>query len=112
MKTRSLLLVLAFAGLPACRESGPPPPSRGIVAGLPADGEPLFRFLLAEIPEVVAEVPCSCCGRKLAECYRGACPPSCRPCNDIGRDVYGWHVEGVPTNEIVARVEAKYFGRR
>ena len=43
---------------------------------LPADGPKLFATLLREIPEVVAAVPCVCCDKVLADCYRGACPPS------------------------------------
>lgn len=42
---------------------------------LPPDGEALYAALLEQIPEVVAEVPCSCCGESLKWCYEGGCPP-------------------------------------
>ena len=44
------------------------------VAQLPPDGAQLYRVLLKEIPEVVSEIPCACCGESLAWCYRGGCP--------------------------------------
>jgi len=44
------------------------------VAELPPDGAQLYRVLLEEIPEVVAAVPCACCGKVLAWCYQGGCP--------------------------------------
>lgn len=40
------------------------------------DGKSLYAFLLFQIPDVVEHVPCRCCGKMLAECYRGACPPT------------------------------------
>ncbi len=43
---------------------------------VPDNGAELFAFMLREIPEVVKEVPCSCCSEVLAGCYQGACPPS------------------------------------
>ena len=43
---------------------------------LPPDGLELYQTLLREIPEVVSQVPCACCGEMLSACYRGACPPS------------------------------------
>ena len=43
---------------------------------VPADGAALFDFLLREIPDVVSQVPCSCCSEVLEGCYQGACPPS------------------------------------
>ena len=43
--------------------------------GLPADGLALYQFLLQEIPDVVSQVPCSCCKKTLSWCYDGGCPP-------------------------------------
>lgn len=43
---------------------------------VPDNGAELFAFMLREIPEVVKEIPCSCCSEVLAGCYQGACPPS------------------------------------
>ena len=41
---------------------------------LPADGQPLFQALMREIPDVVSQIPCACCGEPLSACYNGACP--------------------------------------
>ena len=43
---------------------------------VPADGSALYRFMLKQIPDVVSQVPCACCGESLAWCYRGGCPPT------------------------------------
>ena len=43
---------------------------------LPADGLALFQTLLKEIPDVVSQIPCACCGETLSWCYEGGCPPS------------------------------------
>ena len=43
---------------------------------LPPDGLDLYQTLLTEIPEVVSQVPCACCNKMLATCYRGFCPPT------------------------------------
>ena len=43
---------------------------------LPPDGLPLYQTLLQEIPDVVSQIPCACCGESLAWCYEGGCPPS------------------------------------
>lgn len=72
------------------------------------DGKPLFDFLLANVPELVEKVPCSCCPFALAECYRGACPTTCGPCNRIGRKAYEWHKQGMSDDAIVARVKAEF----
>lgn len=40
------------------------------------DGKALYAFLLEQIPDVVAQVPCACCGESLKWCYEGGCPPS------------------------------------
>lgn len=45
------------------------------IEGIP-DGAPLYAFLLKEIPEVVSQIPCSCCGQMLSWCYEGGCPPT------------------------------------
>ena len=42
---------------------------------LPADGLALYQFLLQEVPDVVSQVPCSCCKKTLSWCYEGGCPP-------------------------------------
>lgn len=83
-------------------------PTTSTNATLPPDGRPLFDFLMANIPELVAKVPCSCCPFTLAECYGGACPTTCGPCNEIGRHVYEWHQQGMTDDAIVARVEAEF----
>ncbi len=75
---------------------------------LPPDGRQLFDFMLATIPDLVAKVPCSCCPFTLAQCYHGACPTSCGPCNKIGRKVYKWHEQGVSDDEIVSRVVTQH----
>ena len=43
---------------------------------LPADGLALYQTLLEEIPDVVSQIPCACCGEALSWCYEGGCPPS------------------------------------
>ena len=75
---------------------------------LPPDGQPLFDFLLKEIPALVEKVPCSCCSKVIGECYRGACPTTCGPCNRIGRDAHAWHKAGMDDDAIVAKVRRKY----
>ena len=75
---------------------------------VPPDGRQLFDFMLAKIPELVAKVPCSCCPFMLGQCYHGACPTSCGPCNKIGRKVYNWHQEGVSDDEIISRVTTQH----
>ena len=42
---------------------------------VPPDGQGLGDFMLREIPDVIAEVPCVCCNKKLTACYQGDCPP-------------------------------------
>ncbi len=76
---------------------------------LPEDGLPLFRFLLREIPDVVDSVPCSCCGEMLSACYEGKCPPTCKPCNDEGRDIFAWFSQGKSLAEINRLVVEKYI---
>lgn len=75
---------------------------------LPAAGRARYNFLLAEIPQLVDKVPCSCCPYSIGQCYRGACPETCGPCNEIGADVYAWHHEGLSDREVVKRVQQKY----
>ena len=41
---------------------------------LPPDGSRLYSFLLKEIPDIVSEIPCPCCGEYLDVCYKGRCP--------------------------------------
>lgn len=38
------------------------------------DGAVLYNFLMKQAPELVSQVPCSCCGRNLDWCYTGGCP--------------------------------------
>jgi len=69
-----LVMLLALFMLTNCKEKGkagkklPPLPAQ--------DGLVLYSFLLREIPEVVSQVPCSCCNRNLDWCYKGGCPPT------------------------------------
>ena len=105
----SLCTALALAG---CERSVPAAQPAAIVEDpLPPDGPELFRFMRERLPELSMKVPCSCCGYSIGQCYHGACPPSCGPCNQIGRDVYRWHREGVSDGEIVARVRQNYHRR-
>jgi hypothetical protein len=119
MDRRSFLFGMSAIGLlpavaVACARDDAPadipplPPNTPKNLQLPADGTPLFAFLLREIPTLVEKVPCSCCGKMLAECYRGACPPTCRPCNEIGRAIYGWHMAGMSDADVIALVKVKY----
>jgi hypothetical protein len=86
----------------------PPPAATRAADEVPPDGPELFAFMKEKIPELAAKVPCSCCPFTIGQCYDGACPSSCGPCNAIGRDAYTWHVQGIPDDEIVARVRDKY----
>lgn len=103
----------------ACERAPAPRSAEVVSAGLsgaaadevPPDGPGLFRFMLERIPELAMKVPCSCCSYKIGQCYHGACPTSCGPCNRIGRDVYEWHRKGVGDDEILARVVRKYRRR-
>lgn len=109
----ALALAPIFGALGCDREPARPdipplPPSAPSNVTLPPDGAPLFSFLLKEIPELVDKVPCSCCDKNLGACFRGACPPTCGPCNKIGRAVYLWHLAGSSDDEIVALVKAKF----
>ncbi len=93
--------------------SAPTPPARAAATPtapleIPPDGPDLFAFMKEKIPTLAAKVPCSCCPYSIGQCYDGACPSSCGPCNSIGRDAYTWHVQGVPDDAIVARVRLKY----
>jgi len=87
---------------------GPSGPA-GHPSTVPEVGKPLFDFLLAEIPDLVDKIPCSCCSYKLGQCFRGACPHNCGPCNMIGKDVYEWHRAGLSDDEILKRVHERYF---
>ncbi len=66
------LVVFAFLVLPtfSCNEDPGDSPAQ-----LPdEDGKVLFEFLLANAPDAVLKVPCSCCGEELRWCYEGGCP--------------------------------------
>lgn len=41
---------------------------------VPPDGSKLYSFMLKEIPDIVSEIPCPCCGEYLDACYKGRCP--------------------------------------
>lgn len=128
--TTTLVAILAAASLvlAACESGRPAPPPAPAppapaahadhdheAAGpkpVPPNGKPLFAFMLKEIPQLVDKVPCVCCPYTIGQCYRGACPPDCGPCNLIGRDVYAWHHEGLGDEEILDRVAQKYGVRR
>lgn len=47
-------------------EALPPLPSE--------DGKVLYAFLSEQIPQVISQVPCTCCGKTLDWCYAGGCP--------------------------------------
>jgi hypothetical protein len=113
--TLAFLAILIVLAVTAGRHQRPQAAGSGGEVGthaLPSDGKPLFDFLLAEIPHLADKVPCSCCPFSIGDCYRGACPTSCGPCNQIGRDTFQWHQEGVSDDEIVSRVQAKYLRSR
>ncbi len=61
---------------------------------IPAAGAARFAFLKKEIPDIVSQVTCSCCAKKLIQCYEGACPVSCGPCNEQGKITYNMHAHG------------------
>jgi hypothetical protein len=103
-----MVLMLASGCENAPHQASLPPEAPPAGAFAPVDGAPLFAFLLREIPDLVNRVHCSCCGRRLAECYHGACPTSCGPCNHIGRDVFSWHAAGLGDDEVAARAQRKY----
>ncbi len=104
----AIITILALAALSGCENKSdadlPPLPKE--------DGLVLYNFLMKEAPELVSQAPCSCCGRNLDYCYTGGCPPSCVPCNRIGRDAYRMHKRGASEEEILKEVERKYFSPR
>lgn len=87
MMAHNRLLVLVGCLIPLAGVAGyfyfaeSPTPAEARLAHLrrleiPEDGLPLFRFLQREIPDVVSQIPCSCCGEMLTACYEGRCPPT------------------------------------
>ncbi len=87
-------------------------PAPAHASRLPPDGDELFAFLLKEIPDVVSEIECTCCGKKLADCFHGACPGTCGPCNQLGREAWELHEQGLSKDEIVHRMHDRYFKTR
>ncbi|MBW2605841.1 MAG: hypothetical protein JRE28_16285 [Deltaproteobacteria bacterium] len=65
-----MLPVFTIFLLVACKEGNkrefPPLPKE--------NGKVLYEFLLKEAPDLVAQIPCSCCGEMLDWCYKGGCP--------------------------------------
>lgn len=61
---------------------------------LPPAGAARFAFLKQEIPDIVGQITCSCCANKLTECYNGACPVSCGPCNEQGKVTFDMFTHG------------------
>lgn len=102
------MLMAIACSAPPTEPASAAPASATTEEAMPADGRPLFSFLLRKIPDLAMKVPCSCCQYRIGQCYQGACPTTCGPCNQIGRDVYTWHREGLGDEEILARVAAKY----
>ena len=75
---------------------------------VPAAGAARFAFLEQEIPDVVGQITCSCCAKKLTQCYGGACPVSCGPCNEQGKITYDMYSHGRSIADIQAYM-AKNF---
>ncbi len=67
---------------------------------LPSPGAARFAFLTQEIPDIVGQVTCSCCGNKLLECYNGACPVTCGPCNEQGGKTFDMFTHGKSVADI------------
>ena len=67
---------------------------------VPPAGAARFAFLEQEIPDVVGLITCSCCAKKLSQCYDGACPVSCGPCNQQGKITYDMYSHGRSVAEI------------
>mgnify|MGYP004096816747 CR=1 FL=1 len=61
---------------------------------IPAAGAARFAFLKQEMPDIVGQITCSCCAKKLIQCYNGACPVNCGPCNEQGKKTYDMYVHG------------------
>jgi len=63
-----IFLILSFgvtANSEDRRESMPPLPKE--------NGKVLYEFLNKEAPELMAQIPCACCGEMLDWCYEGGC---------------------------------------
>ena len=69
---------------------------------VPPAGASRFAFLKKEIPDIVSQVTCSCCAKKLIQCYEGACPVSCGPCNEQGKITYDMYSRGRDVHDIQA----------
>ena len=75
---------------------------------VPRAGAARFAFLEQEIPDIVSQITCSCCAKKLTQCYNGACPVSCGPCNQQGKITYDMYSHGRSIADIQAYM-AKNF---
>jgi hypothetical protein len=71
---------------------------------LPSAGVARFAFLKQEMPDIVGQVTCSCCGNKLIQCYNGACPVSCGPCNEQGKKTFDMFTHGKSIKDIQAHM--------
>jgi hypothetical protein len=69
---------------------------------LPPAGVDRFAFLTQEIPDIVGQITCSCCANKLTECYNGACPVNCGPCNEQGKVTFDMYTHGRSVADIQA----------
>jgi hypothetical protein len=75
---------------------------------VPRAGAARFAFLKQEIPDIVGQITCSCCGNKLTECYDGACPLSCGPCNEQGKITYDMFSHGRSVADIQSYMAKNY----
>ena len=67
---------------------------------MPHPGAQRYAFLMREVPDVVSQVTCACCARTLNQCYGGACPVDCGPCNEQGKAAYELYAHGRTVQEI------------
>lgn len=75
---------------------------------VPTNGAFLYTFLMKEVPDVVSQIPCSCCGRTLNQCYGGACPLDCGPCNEQGRTAFTQFAHGRSVADIQKYMAVHY----
>lgn len=101
-----LVVALGYAGFTALRASLATPERARLdrlwQLEVPRPGAARFAFLKEHVPDVVSQVTCSCCGNKLIQCYEGACPPSCGPCNEQGKKAYDMFLHGKSIEAIQA----------
>ncbi|MEZ4272154.1 MAG: hypothetical protein R3C68_12210 [Myxococcota bacterium] len=101
-------LVVFCASLSACKTASDP-----LLANAPTDPVAFRQFLLKTMPDVLHETTCTCCNKKLDQCYRetvahaaGACPDSCTTCLFEGRVALALKKRGVSDAEVARRTEA------